>query len=353
MFVQKLRAVVTGLVVVAVAVGGAFTYPAAGGTEPVPKTQKVADPFAPTPKTENTPNRFAPAPKGADPFAPPKSADPSSPAPKGAGPFGATPKGVDPTAPNGDPAPRFGPKAPADKPQPKQPFTPDTLNAKMLRELGNRFDVEVIGSTTGPCSGTELYFYDSNLDTAAVHAGLVKVGEKAVITVTVVKCPKSGEGSTRNGVKSERWDGARPTDTALVLQRLGKEANAARKDLEGLTPDDAVKNHLNERVPVTFVVGSVGYTWHTGFGAKEGRTVVFDPSTALKDGGKLRVFLSDKAVTHVANLGLLELGHGGKSYFEGKTIIVTGKIEALETPVKKGTDYRLVVSDLENLMVLK
>src|SRR5262249_48729532 len=100
-----------------------------------------------------------------------------------------------------------------------RPFQIDEITAQMLRDLGNRFDVELVGQTKGTVSGTELYFYDSDLSAAAVHAGLVKPGEKAIITVTVVKCPESAPGSTQNGVKSRRWDGARAGDTALLLQR--------------------------------------------------------------------------------------------------------------------------------------
>jgi RNA polymerase sigma-70 factor (ECF subfamily) len=118
---------------------------------------------------------------------------------------------------------------PAKQPRADRPLQPGEVNARMLRELGNRFDVEVIGRTKGVVSGTELYFYDSNLDTAAVHAGLTEAGKRAVITVTVVKCPKSGVGSTRHGVTSEPWDGAREGDTALVLTRRSAAAPPENK----------------------------------------------------------------------------------------------------------------------------
>jgi hypothetical protein len=111
-----------------------------------------------------------------------------------------------------------------------RPFTLDQITAKMLRDPGNRFDVELVGRINGVVSGTELYFYDSNLDAAAVHAGLVKPGEKAVITVTVVKCPRRGIGSLQNGVKSLPWDEARATDTALLLQRRDQHGARPKSD---------------------------------------------------------------------------------------------------------------------------
>jgi RNA polymerase sigma factor (sigma-70 family) len=114
------------------------------------------------------------------------------------------------------------PKEPGQAEEPR-PLTIDQVTGKMLRKVGNRFDVEVVGRKDGVVSGTDLYFYDSLIETAAVHAGLVKVGEKAIITVTVEKCPESGVGSTRNGVKSMRWDAARAGDTAFRLERRAEK----------------------------------------------------------------------------------------------------------------------------------
>jgi RNA polymerase sigma factor (sigma-70 family) len=103
----------------------------------------------------------------------------------------------------------------------------------MLRDPGMRFDLEVIGRIEGPVSGTNLYFWDSSLEAAAVHAGLVQPGEKTIVTVTVVRCPVREEGSIRNGVKSSGWEAARKTDTAFLLQKLPKgDKKAAEQELD-------------------------------------------------------------------------------------------------------------------------
>jgi RNA polymerase sigma factor (sigma-70 family) len=321
MFVQKLKAAVAVLIIGAVAVGGALTHRAAGGTEPVPKTEEGAtNPFAPGPKTG------APA----DPFAPtvPKTADPFTP---------ASPKR----------------SAPQDVETPLQKvFSADTLDPKMLRELGNRFAVEVLGRTDGACSGTELYFYDSDLGTAAVHAGLVKAGEKAVITVTVVKCPKVGAGSTRNGVKSLPWDAARPTDTALLL--LGVPERAAEKNPEDLTVEEAVtRAKPNEKVKVVFEVASVEVDESLEApGPTDWRVITFNPKSVFAT-GVFRVHLIHEAATPVFKLGLVKSGSGrGVDYFRGKTVRVTGTVERVEHPVDP-TVYRILVSDIGNLEVIK
>jgi RNA polymerase sigma factor (sigma-70 family) len=118
-------------------------------------------------------------------------------------------------------------KIPPVSTRPNRPYTIDEIDSKLLLDLGNQFDVEVVGSTEGIVSGTDVYFIDSNLATAAVHAGVVKSGEKAVITVTVVKCPDKGVGSTQNGVKSLPWSGA-TVRSALLLQRKQIDQSAPR-----------------------------------------------------------------------------------------------------------------------------
>jgi RNA polymerase sigma factor (sigma-70 family) len=121
-------------------------------------------------------------------------------------------------------------KADPDKEPPKAPpLTLDEVTGRMLLELGNRFEVEVTGRTKGLVSGSDLYFCDSNLEAAAVHAGLVKDGEKAVITVTVVKCPPTGYGSTRYGVKSHPWS-VGTKGTALLLERLDAKSPTSSDD---------------------------------------------------------------------------------------------------------------------------
>jgi RNA polymerase sigma factor (sigma-70 family) len=349
MFVQKLKAVTTALIVAAVAVGGAFVPGAATGTEPGKKGKvEPGHAFAPRGGLAVTDD---PLMGPSQPVAPQKSAPQKPRTDSGFDPFAAwKPYGYDPN--------EYVPPARDTVDAPKV-YIEGEFPSKMLRELGNRFDVEVLGRTEGTCSGTELYFYDSELGTAAVHAGLVKAGEKAIITVTVVKCPKSGAGSTRNGVKSQPWDEARPTDTALVLQRVPKAAQVPAVEKDALTVGEAIRAKRGEKVTVKFEVGNSQYAWTTAFGAKETRVVTFVPKEKLTGGDTFRVLVTDKAATALFNLGLIDehlagtsYDRGVSAYFQGKTVRVTGKVEELEQTTK-GTAYRLVISDLENLKVVK
>ncbi len=69
-------------------------------------------------------------------------------------------------------------------------------------EMGKSFTFKVTGSTGGSVWGTDVYTTDSTLGAAAVHAGLLTVGQAGLIRVTIVPSPPAFGGSTRNGVTS-------------------------------------------------------------------------------------------------------------------------------------------------------
>jgi LCCL domain len=69
-------------------------------------------------------------------------------------------------------------------------------------DIGATFYFRVCGSADEPVWGTDIYAGDSALATAAVHAGLVKPGETAIIKVTVVPPLTQYQGSEQNGITS-------------------------------------------------------------------------------------------------------------------------------------------------------
>ncbi|MBI3505139.1 MAG: hypothetical protein HY059_09875 [Proteobacteria bacterium] len=72
-------------------------------------------------------------------------------------------------------------------------------------DIGRTFRVEIVGETRGIVWGSDVYTTDSDLAPAAVHAGLLKTGEKGVITVSVLPGQDSYKGETRNDVSSQTW----------------------------------------------------------------------------------------------------------------------------------------------------
>lgn len=67
---------------------------------------------------------------------------------------------------------------------------------------GATYYFRVRGESEGPLWGTDVYTGDSALAVAAVHAGLVKAGEQAVVKVSVVEPLAQYQGSVRHGVTS-------------------------------------------------------------------------------------------------------------------------------------------------------
>jgi hypothetical protein len=73
-------------------------------------------------------------------------------------------------------------------------------------DAGRALLFEVTGRTDGMLWGTDVYTADSDLGTAAVHAGALGDGERGVVRVTVVDGANVDfEGSDRHGVWSESF----------------------------------------------------------------------------------------------------------------------------------------------------
>jgi len=68
--------------------------------------------------------------------------------------------------------------------------------------IGATFYFRIEGAVDGPVWGTDVYTGDSMLAPAAVHAGVVRAGETAIIKVRVTRPPTRFQGSARNGVTS-------------------------------------------------------------------------------------------------------------------------------------------------------
>ncbi len=70
---------------------------------------------------------------------------------------------------------------------------------------GQTFVVWILGQSGGSIWGTDIYTSDSPLAIAAVHAGLVRVGEAAPVVVRILPGQNSYSGTARNGVTSASY----------------------------------------------------------------------------------------------------------------------------------------------------
>jgi hypothetical protein len=71
--------------------------------------------------------------------------------------------------------------------------------------IGKTLAFQVTGRGDGSCYGTGVYTTDSMLATAAVHSGILKPGETAVVHVRIEDSPASFIASTQNGITSNAW----------------------------------------------------------------------------------------------------------------------------------------------------
>jgi hypothetical protein len=101
------------------------------------------------------------------------------------------------------------------------PALPDTgTMTPHYQSVGQSFLIDVTGNNDGMVWGTDCYTYDSDLSTAAVHAGVVGLGVRRLVRVTVEKGPAHFVGSSRNGVVSHDWNNSGGHYTAYRIEAL-------------------------------------------------------------------------------------------------------------------------------------
>lgn len=89
------------------------------------------------------------------------------------------------------------------------PFTlhmPRTGNMESFKDMtGKTFSLNLTGSDRGKVWGSDIYTYDSDLATAAVHSGALKAGETGTILINMLPGQDSYSGSNQNGVSSKSY----------------------------------------------------------------------------------------------------------------------------------------------------
>lgn len=90
---------------------------------------------------------------------------------------------------------------------------------------GKCFLFEVIGTVDGTVFGTDIYTDDSDLSTAAVHANVLRPGEKGILKVTILPAQAAYVSSESNGVISADWAGH--PGSYKVERQFGSRRSAA------------------------------------------------------------------------------------------------------------------------------
>jgi predicted regulator of Ras-like GTPase activity (Roadblock/LC7/MglB family) len=80
---------------------------------------------------------------------------------------------------------------------------PGNLTDYSSADFNKALVFEVVGSADGNIWGTDIYTGDSRLAVAAVHSGAVRVGERALVRVTLTSgSERTFDGSERYGIRS-------------------------------------------------------------------------------------------------------------------------------------------------------
>lgn len=180
-----------------------------------------------------------------------------------------------------------------------------TSSLASYRDLvGQSIILPVVGVASGDVWGSDIYTDDSTVGAAAVHAGLVSVGDLAFVKVTLLPGRARYEGTARNGVTSqayEQWDGSfrlEPAAPPWTVQLPGGE------DASRLVQLSAMRGRTGTSFVVQVVGAASGSVWGSG-------TYTDDSSIAaaavhaglLKPGeaGLIRVTTSAGQVAYVAS----------------------------------------------------
>jgi LCCL domain len=98
---------------------------------------------------------------------------------------------------------------------------PGTLQSYQAM-IGRTLTFRVTGSPAGSIWGTDMYTLDTQLATAAVHAGVVKAGETGLVRIQILGPQAAFVGSARHGVTSSDYAGYPGAYRILTPRRGGR-----------------------------------------------------------------------------------------------------------------------------------
>ena len=130
--------------------------------------------------------------------------------------------------------------------------------------VGSSIMLPVVGAVSTNVWGSDVYTDDSQVGAAAVHAGVLGVGEFGFVKVTLLPGQPHYEGSVRNGVTSqsfEQWQGSFRVESApppWLVQLPGGE------DPSQLVPLATMRGHVGLSFSIQVTGAATGPVWGTG-----------------------------------------------------------------------------------------
>ena len=105
---------------------------------------------------------------------------------------------------------------------------PGTMS-QYAQAVGKSFFIKVVGSNSGWLWGTDQYTHDSSVAAAAVHSGVLQLGETGVVKVTMLPGSSAYIGSQRNGITSHDWPNTMGGYVSFKIERAPPEIEALAK----------------------------------------------------------------------------------------------------------------------------
>ncbi len=131
--------------------------------------------------------------------------------------------------------------------------------------VGESFYFDVTGQTGQTIWGTEVYTDDSPLAVAAVHAGVLRDGERGIAKVTILPGLGHFEGTNANGVESigyGRWDGSYHVEAAPI--NPAPAPTRPEESSEGPIQLQSLRDRVGQVFRLDIVGSREGTVWGTG-----------------------------------------------------------------------------------------
>jgi len=125
--------------------------------------------------------------------------------------------------------------------------------------VGEQRRLRVRGANDGYVWGSGTYTDDSSIGTAAVHAGLLKVGEVGFVTILIDKGRESYTGSTVNGVPSRDYR-SWPRSFVFVVEETSPPVVKPATDATRITPDPGTLLEYRSKIGESFLFEVTGST---------------------------------------------------------------------------------------------
>ena len=139
----------------------------------------------------------------------------------------------------------------------------DSING--MGTLGQVLQLPVTGTDQGFVWGVDTYTDDSSLGAAAVHAGILKVGETGRVAIRIVEGQPSYKGSTRNGVTTRDY---REWSRSFVFVRNQPAGAPAAAKHPPVQADPGTLMEYREKTGQSFLFQVTGSTDGVVFGDK-------------------------------------------------------------------------------------